>query len=249
MMTERLELGPSAPGGSERSKDLLIYNLGCGTRASAFCTNVDWSVHLRLRTWRLARLAGSRRDAIEALPESIVVHDLRRSIPAATGSVDVVYHSHLLEHIERSSVAAFMGEVLRVLRPGGIHRIVVPDLERLATRYLDGFGANGHDERVAGMIEQIVRREAAGSSRQSTPRRFLENLLLGDARRRGETHQWMYDRHSLAQLLIRSGFVGPQQVDHGESAIPGWTRMDLDRNGDASPYKSQSLYMEAWKPD
>jgi predicted SAM-dependent methyltransferase len=142
-----------------------------------------------------------------------------------------------------------MGEVLRVLRPGGIHRIVVPDLEGLATHYLDEFGADGHDERVARMIEQMVRREAAGSSRQSTTRRFIENLLLGDARRRGETHQWMYDRHSLAQLLIRSGFVRPQQVDHNESAIPGWIRMDLDRNNDASPYKSSSLYMEAWKPD
>jgi SAM-dependent methyltransferase len=234
---------------SSNTSNLVIYNLGCGTRASPLCTNVDWSIHLRLRRWGLARLAGSRRDAIEALPETIVVHDLRRNIPAATASVDVVYHSHLLEHIDRSSVAAFMGEVFRVLRPGGIHRIVVPDLEALATRYLDGFGAKGHDERVARMIEQMVRREAAGSSRQPTPRRFMENVLLGDARRRGETHQWMYDRHSLAQLLIRSGFVGPQQVDYKESAIPGWTRIGLDRNSDGSPYKSLSLYMEAWKPD
>jgi hypothetical protein len=49
---------------SPNTPNLVIYNLGCGTRASALCTNVDWSIHLRLRKWGFARLAGSRRDAI-----------------------------------------------------------------------------------------------------------------------------------------------------------------------------------------
>ena len=37
-------------------------------------------------------------------------------------------------------------------------------------------------------------------------RRKLETLFVGDARRRGETHQWMYDRINLPGLLQEIGF-------------------------------------------
>src|ERR1700761_5516850 len=109
-----------------------ILNLGCGTRTSAIATNIDWSPYLRLRRSptgrRLARLwlRGYRTTAFNGLAEDIVVHDLRRGIPAADATVDAVYHSHLLEHIDRDRVDGFLREVHRVLKPGGIHRIVVP---------------------------------------------------------------------------------------------------------------------------
>lgn len=227
--------------------DLVIYNLGCGTRTHPACVNVDWSIHLRLRKLGLERLAGSRAEKIRALPDSIVVHNLRKGIPAEDGTVDVVFHSHLLEHIDRDDAPAFMAEVRRVLKPGGVQRIVVPDFEQLARNYLDSFGEAGHEERVAEMIEQIARREASGTSHQAPLRRKVENAALGDARRRGETHQWMYDRVTLAALLERTGFTAVSVVDHATSRIPGWSELGLDIEADGRPYKIHSLYMEAEK--
>jgi predicted SAM-dependent methyltransferase len=235
---------------------LTILNLGCGTRTSPMTVNIDFSIYQRLRTSRGGRMAaklvltGERRARFDAMSGGIVIHNLRKGIPAETSSVDAVYHSHTLEHIDRVDVPGFMMEVLRVLKPGGIHRIVVPDLERAVRAYLDDLEAEGdnHDATVEPFLEQSVRRHAFGTSQQTPARRRIENLLLGDARRRGETHQWMYDSLNLTQMLIANGFTDIRRVDEKTSAIPGWSEIGLDVLPDGSPYKPGSLWMEATKP-
>ena len=57
-------------------------------------------------------------------------------IPAASQSVNVVYHSHLLEHLHQGEGEDLIQECFRVLKPGGIVRVVVPDLERICKDYL-----------------------------------------------------------------------------------------------------------------
>jgi SAM-dependent methyltransferase len=218
--------------------------------------NIDFSIYQRLRASRLGRtaakfvLTGERRAKFNNMAGDIVVHNLRKGIPAETNSVDAVYHSHVLEHIDRAAAPGFMAEVLRVLRPGGIHRIVVPDLERAVRLYLEDLdaGNDNHDLALEPILEQSVRRQAAGTSQQGQLHQRVEDLLLGDARRRGETHQWMYDSLNLAQLLKASGFIDIQRVDEKTSAIPGWDEIGLDVLADGSPYKPESLWMEASKP-
>lgn len=48
----------------------------------------------------------------------------------------MVYHSHLLEHFSKTEALPFLRECYRVLKPGGIIRIAVPDLERIVRVYL-----------------------------------------------------------------------------------------------------------------
>ena len=238
-----------------------IFNLGCGTKTSPKCINVDWSVYLRIKKNPIARalapvfLRGSRLEKLRSLAEHVVVHDLRKGIPGADNSADAVYHSHMFEHIDRCDAPGFLAEVRRVLKPGGIHRIVVPDFEALAQRYLehletaagDTTEAAQHDEYVSSMIEMMVRREAWGTSQQKPLRRWVENRLLGDARKRGETHQWMYDRVSLRVLLEQAGFEDVQVRDFQTSAIPDWDEIGLDRHEDGREYIPGSLYLEAKK--
>lgn len=50
--------------------------------------------------------------------------------------MDIVYHSHLLEHLDQEEGENLTKECLRVLKPGGILRISVPDLERICQDYL-----------------------------------------------------------------------------------------------------------------
>ncbi len=240
----------TAPGMGTRQPTTL--NLGCGSRTSTRTVNIDFSIHVRLHRWLPRRLAplivtGQRLERFYALQGEILVHDLRKGIPAADGTVDAVYHSHVLEHIDRDAVPGFLQEVHRVLRLGGIHRVVCPDLERLTRRYLASLEmmSPDHDRTVAAIIEQSVRREADGSSLQRPPRRRLENLLLGDARKRGETHQWMWDRLNLATALEEVGFHSVQMMSHERSNIPEWDAISLDRSADGGEYKPGSLYVEA----
>ncbi|MEM9703666.1 MAG: class I SAM-dependent methyltransferase, partial [Planctomycetota bacterium] len=58
----------------------------------------------------------------------VLAHDLRDPLPFEDGAYDFVYHSHVLEHFRPADVPAFLSECRRVLRPGGVLRVVVPDL-------------------------------------------------------------------------------------------------------------------------
>lgn len=57
----------------------------------------------------------------------VIVANLCKGIPFPDQTFDIVYHSHLLEHFSKSDAAGFVNECHRVLRPGGIIRVVVPD--------------------------------------------------------------------------------------------------------------------------
>lgn len=240
-----------------------LLNLGCGQKTSdrPGVVNIDWSAMLRLRRHLLRGVLipllvrGERRRRFDRLPDNVRVHDLSRGIPYAVDSVDAVYHSHVLEHLDRDVAPTFLAEVRRVLKPRGVHRIVVPDLETVCRAYLadldacaaDDARAPEHDQRIADVLEQSVRRHAHGTSRQKPLRRQIENLLLGDARKRGETHQWMYDRINLASLLRGLGYREVRTLDHRTSAIPDWNAYGLDLDDQGGEYRPGSLYMEAVK--
>ena len=254
----------SNPTGPHSPKIVLmrILNLGCGAKTSSHPSgvNIDWSILLRMRSNPIMRtlapalLNGYRLERFNALPSNILVHDLSRGIPFDDSSVDVVYHSHMLEHLDRDVAELFIAESRRVLRVGGVHRVVVPDFERYARAYLthldacseDGEGEIArHDVFLEPLLLQSVRREASGTSRQRTLRRFVENLLLGDARRRGETHQWMYDRFNLQALLERHGFCNVRVRSYDTSSVPEWDGLGLDSDNTHKEYKPESLYIEA----
>lgn len=241
---------------------MRILNLGCGTKTCAHkdVTNIDWSVLLRIRTNPVLRvlapvlLKGDRLQRFRALPSNIMIHDLARGIPFVDRSVDVVYHSHVLEHLDREVAIEFIRECGRVLRPGGWLRIVVPDFERYCREYLadvercsreGGAAIEKHDAFLEPLLLMSVRREAHGTSTQGSLRRRVENFLLGDARKRGETHQWMYDRFNLSALLLKCGFVRPIVHTFDSSSIPGWVQLGLDTDSAGREYKPESLYVEA----
>lgn len=241
---------------------MIILNLGCGTKTSPLCINIDWSIYLRLKRNPIGAavaarvLRGERLEHFQSLGPNLVVHDLSRGIPADTNSADVVYHSHLLEHISRDQIPSFLAEIRRVLKPRGVHRVVIPDWERMCRDYLDDVqacnddheGRDRHETYIAAMIEQLVRTEAHGTIQQGPIQRRLENLFFGDARRRGEVHRWMYDRISLESILVKAGFVDVQVVDFKRSVIPNWDAIGLDRDKRGGEHKPGSMYVEALKP-
>lgn len=235
-----------------------IVNLGCGNKTHPDCVNYDWSIYARIRRNPVGRriapviFNGIRLEQYRQL-DDVTVHDLRKGIPLDDSSAEVIYHSHVLEHVDRDAVPEFLAEIRRVIRPGGIHRVVVPDLERYAREYLESLeavlqdpsGRGRHDSYVSQMLLQMVRREAYGTSMQRPLRRRIENLVLGDARKRGETHMWMWDKVNLPVALEEAGFRDVQIVDWQTSRFDGWNELALDQDADGGEYKPESLYVEA----
>lgn len=292
--------------------DRLMLNIGCGKRTNPEWVNIDF----------------------RPLTRSVIRHDIREPLPFDDNLFDVVYHSHVLEHLTRAKANSLVSQCYRVLRPGGIIRIVVPDLEELARNYLNCL----EDAReltkdkewmmvkyqwsVIEMLDQLVRERHGGEmlefirACEETKLRFVRerlgseldtiiqdlsskhlgnlparssqsfravvkrsmrrclNLIIGQktkirdvfgwhARNQqesrsgsgfntfqesGELHKWMYDSCSLSKLLEFHAFTDIERMSHSQSKIRGWSESNLDVDTFGSPYKPNSLIMEAVKP-
>lgn len=145
----------------------LMLNLGCGERTHPDWVNIDFSLRARLKSLPFVRqlLGGPN-------PPGYVNHDLRKGIPVANAAADVIYTSHVLEHLEPEHAGPFLREAHRALRPGGVLRVVVPDLEAAARAYLDALEAWRHDRvpdlelryewAVILLLDQMVRTRPGG---------------------------------------------------------------------------------------
>jgi SAM-dependent methyltransferase len=248
----------------KRSADgRALLNLGSSARVAPGWTNVDKSWLLRLARWprfasalHRARIVSELRyERLRRLDSDVVCWNLKRGIPFPDGTFDVVYHSHVLEHLERDEAPGFLRECRRVLKPGGVLRVVVPDLEQLARRYVgvverspDGASAAEHAAAVDEIFDQMVLRVPRARAEQPALVRLLETVFVGDMARSGTMHRWMYDRFSLGRLLGDAGFVNAKTFDAGTSQIEGWVAFCLDTQEDGSPYKPSSAYVEALRP-
>jgi len=124
-------------------------NLGCGERFHPEWVNLD----------------------LRPASPGVQHWDLRKDLPFPDASLDVVYHSHVLEHFSQPDGLRFLGRCRKVLRPGGLLRVVVPDLERIVELYRQALSdaLNGqpdahfaYDWAMIEMYDQTVREFSGG---------------------------------------------------------------------------------------
>ena len=87
------------------------------------------------------------------------------TLPLKENSASVVYSSHFFEHIPRSCIQDFLKECFRVLKPNGVLRFVLPDLENMVRAYLECREKGDHvkaDFVVVEIIDQCVRSKSGG---------------------------------------------------------------------------------------
>ena len=140
-------------------------------------------------------------------------------------SLDVIYSSHMLEHLDRSDARNFLTEALRVLKKGGILRLAIPDLKK----HIDNYNQDGDADKFIGSLHLEIK----------NPSTFLEKvkfLFVGF-----RNHKWMYDHNSLKNLLLQSGYEKATILKAGETLIQDSDKLNL------SERVSESLYIEAVK--
>lgn len=123
------------------NKNPLKINCGSGLAVTQGWYNVDASLNalfagsptfMLKRLFRLSRANEyfSESDYLRILKTcKYIHHNIQYGIPFTDNSVDVVYSSHMLEHLFSEDAKTFMKEAFRVLKRGGVARICVPDLD------------------------------------------------------------------------------------------------------------------------
>ncbi|WP_186774797.1 class I SAM-dependent methyltransferase [Allorhodopirellula solitaria] len=104
---------------------------------------------------------------------AVLAANLRESFPFEDSFFDVVYSSHVLEHFTRKEANQFIQECMRILKPGGVVRIVVPDLELLCRKYLgvlnrvrQGGELWELDWSVIQIVDQLAREKSGGQMKE-----------------------------------------------------------------------------------
>lgn len=151
--------------------------------------------------------------------------DLRRGIPWANDSVAAIRASHVLEHLTLEEGQRFCRELYRVLEPGGVARIAVPDAQVILPRYL------------AGQMDTFDSIQPDEYRRAATQGEKLSRLLFsGDY-----AHRALYDYWMLRDFLGQAGFTMVAQRRPNETCCEVIERDAPDQ------HVEESLFVEAVK--
>lgn len=205
---------------------MLRINVGCGQTPTIGWSNFDNSWSVRLARGPVARLLPGRADYVKAVREYDIRYAEARRLPVPSASADVIYSSHMLEHLDREEASLFLAEAYRVLAPGGRIRLVVPDLAKMAAKYAR-----------SGDADSFIADLQMSQSRPPRLGRRLVQLVTGF-----REHRWMYDGASLAKLVAAAGFVDVGEKQPGETGIADPGPLDLAERAD------QSVFIEAQRP-
>lgn len=140
--------------------------------------------------------------------------DATRRWPFEDGALSFVYSDNVIEHLSLEGGRAMLAEAHRCLRPGGVIRVVTPDIRRHVELYLGGPSAVSSDvaERYRSLgvvVEHPV---------------DLVRTPIGEF---GHHAGYVYDFDALAAELVRAGFREPVQTAVAQSEHP--ELRDLER--------------------
>lgn len=146
-IAKRTFIAPKIPKNADGK---VFVNLGCGNNSGREFTNVD----------------------VLKFPNIHHIHEIEKLPMFADNSVDMVYGSHVVEHIPMERLMAALTEWKRVLKPGGIFRFSVPDFDQIIKIY------EGNNRDVKSVRDQILGQKPPYDNHYSVwNRKFGEEIL------------------------------------------------------------------------
>jgi predicted SAM-dependent methyltransferase len=177
-------------------------DLGCGPNTSPDFCNLDYNWH----------------------PGVDVCWDVTRGLPFADHYISGIFTEHMLEHLALADALTLLAECRRILRAGGVLRIVVPDGQLYLSEYA---------KHLAG---EIARMPYADGDNNAFP--VATPIVSVNRIFRDHGHQFIWDYETLRLALLRCGFVNVERHSFGKGADPKLLR-------DTECRAIESLYVEA----
>lgn len=140
-------------------------------------------------------------------PREVEFGDIVKGLPVPKGSAVSVYASHVLEHLSHDEFWLALRNTFEMLAPGGTFRLIVPDLESRAARYVAA--AQQGDPNAAA---RFLRETYLGREQQARSVPQFVRALFGKA-----NHLWMWDEGSMAAALRSVGFVDVRRCELGDA--------------------------------
>ncbi len=215
-------------------RERVLLNMGCGATMPKNWSNFDCSINILIQGVHLLGALLSSVFRTQKYSQSACSYiNLNGRWPIANHSADVVYASHVLEHLTQKNAELFLSEAHRVLKKGACLRLVLPDLYMLSKKY--------------------VRDTDLGSKKASAEFLWALNLHLENTYPKETTHiirkflgwmhewplqhKYMYDFHTLKDVVIRHGFTNVELSRYGASHwIPEVCDVEHEQESIASFY-------------
>lgn len=138
--------------------------------------------------------------------------------PMEDSAARFIYADNVVEHITLAGTRVMLQEAHRCMAPGGIIRIVTPDIRRHVELYLDGRASldspTGRHYRDAGLIVE-----------------HPVDLVRVPIASFGHHTGYLYDYETLASELIDGGFRDVVRCELGASVHPELVDLDAGREG------------------
>ena len=148
-------------------------------------------------------------------------HDVLNGLPYPDNSVSLIYHSDILEHFSYHEAIVFLKECHRVLKPGGLMRVCVPDFYQIVEAYYQSNMDRFND------VQPKEYREVKSRAIKASMLLFGS---IGSSQNAYQGHQMMYDSDGLKEMLEMNGFVDVKMMPIDESKSPLMCNKDVHRD-------------------
>lgn len=204
------------------NKNQNCLHIGCGLITPEGWINIDASPSLRL-----AKFPVLGRYIISMLggpswPNSVYYGDIVKGIKIKTGSCELAFSAHVLEHLSLSNFHPAVSNIYSYLKPGGVFRAIVPDLEKYINTYITHRSNSSLSIKAAHEFMSVSFIGHSGS-RSGFYWRLKEAFS-------NSRHQWMWDEPSLVDAFSQHGFKNIRRCDYGEWSDPRFGAIEEESN-------------------
>lgn len=217
---------------------MIKLNLGCGSVRPKGWINTDSSLNANLQ--RVPIIGKSIAKIVSNVSydsNNFTYMNLNHNWKFKDSSVDVVYASHLFEHLSLKSADLFLKNAYRCLKPGGVIRIVVPDLYQIVKKYINEYEEIEKGDSTEFILWAINMHREGQYGNPSLIKKIIYEL-------QGYPHQhkFMYDDKSLIHKMEAYGFKDSTSLSYGNSNL-------IQEIGEVEGTKESylSVYIEAIK--
>ena len=149
------------------------------------------------------------------------VGDASGVLPFDNDTFDLIYASHILEHIPWQKTEQTLQEWVRVLKPGGWLEIWVPNVLKICMAFVEA-EVKGKYKRINGNKKALHNEHARGD-----PCRWLNGRIFSF--QGYDTHKALFSNRYLKSLLIDAGLIDVSGMKHEEirGKDYGWVNMGV----------------------